>query len=323
MSTHPLGVSTPFAVCPCESGYSSKTNSNSSAKLRIYMRRHFVVRFICSRFCCGRGALKPETLWQPLCGQFHSRIPFFITFCISVVCRHSRRPSEIFKRHEFSSFFLTFDGSVLLSHFLLYIFLIFYIIPSILVPFLFLLFLPVFIPFLVAIIAFYYQYVFLYCTYLLMWIYLFSPECSFPASPVSTLCPMNLVFHQSEGLWPLHAKRPAELPAECKRLVESERPAINEIVLSNSSGAAAGITGYCTWNIVYYLRIVKWKVIHLYNLCRWLVRQLKSYIFRFRGRKVYAFRLMSAESVAYCTRHMLDLQTVTGHMAVDACWTWR
>jgi hypothetical protein len=57
-----------------------------------------------------------------------------------------------------------------------------------------------------------------------------------------------------------------ELSAECKCLVESVRPAINEIVLSNSSEAVVGNAGYCTRNIVYYILLAWWKGIYLQNL---------------------------------------------------------
>jgi hypothetical protein len=102
-----------------------------------------------------------------------------------------------------------------------------------------------------------------YCIHFFLWIFSVRSVCSFTGPPGSTVCHVNLgIPSKWLGLWPLHAKRPAELPAECKCLVESLRPAINEIVLSNSSGAVAGTTGYRTWNIVCYLPLTEWKGIH-------------------------------------------------------------
>jgi hypothetical protein len=104
---------------------------------------------------------------------------------------------------------------------------------------------------------------FYYCINFSLWISSFRPVCPFTAPPGSTICHMNLgIPSKWLGLWPLYANRPAELPTECKCLVESVRPAINEIVLSNSSGAVAGSSGYCTWNIVYYLPLTEWKGIY-------------------------------------------------------------
>lgn len=102
------------------------------------------------------------------------------------------------------------------------------------------------------------------CICLSLWIPCFRPVYPFPAPSGSTICHMNLgIPSKWVELWPLHAKRPAELPAECKCLVESVRPAINEIVLSNSTGAVAGTAGYCTWNIDYYLPLTEWEVFTL------------------------------------------------------------